>query len=61
MANKVLYYGVLQDGNQLAVVGYDCNCAIATKPIKRFPMGVQNMLDALRFVEHMDRTLELQR
>jgi hypothetical protein len=55
---RIAYYGVVQDGNSLAVVGYDLNCQPATKPIKRFPMGVDGMLKALGFAASKDGELK---
>lgn len=41
------FYGVVQDGNNLAVMGYDAHCRPAGPIVQRFPIGVVGMCDAI--------------
>lgn len=58
MSTKVAYYGVVQDGEGLAVVGYDTRCQIVTKPVKRFEMSTEQLLKAIEFCSVMDRSVK---
>lgn len=47
-AERILFYGVLQDGDDYVVVGYGMTVKPVTSPVgKRFPLGVAGMIDAL--------------
>lgn len=57
--SAVVFYGVVQDGDNLAIIGYDANVQPVSPPVaQRFAMGIEGMLEASALATEMTRGLK---
>lgn len=54
----VVFFGVVQDGDKLAVIGYDAKVQPAGKPVGTFPMGLIGMFNALSLADTLTGGLQ---
>lgn len=57
MKERVLFYGVVQDRDRLAVIGYGLDVRPVGRPVKRFEMGTTQFLEAQAFADCMTERL----